>query len=361
MMGRALKLTIFGESHGESVGMVLEGLPPGLALDMEDISQEMERRAPGRSWTSTARREPDRVVIQSGLYQGKTTGTPLCGLIKNTDVRSADYEALRGVARPGHADWTGHVKYGGYQDPRGGGHFSGRLTAPLVFAGAVARQFLRRKGVAAGGHVLRLGGVADRAFDPVLVNRTLLDNLREMEVPLLDLTAEAAMRQAIRDAVAAKDSVGGIVECAVTGLPAGLGAPFFDSMESVLSHLLFSVPAVKAVEFGDGFGMADQRGSRVNDELYYDRDGSVRTRTNHNGGINGGLTNGMPLLFKAAVKPTPSIGAPQKTVNFLEEKEIDLEVGGRHDPCVVLRALPAVEAAAVLAAADFLIEAGGEL
>jgi chorismate synthase len=300
-------------------------------------------------------------VIQSGLYQGKTTGTPLCGLIKNTDLRSADYEALRGVARPGHADWTGHVKYGGYQDPRGGGHFSGRLTAPLVFAGAVARQLLRRKGIAAGGHVLRLGGVTDQAFDPVLVNRTILDNLRGMEVPLLDLSAETAMRQVIRDAIAEKDSVGGVVECAVTDLPAGLGAPFFDSMESVLSHLLFSIPAVKAVEFGDGFGMADQRGSRVNDAFYYDRDGKTRTRTNHNGGINGGLTNGMPLVFRVAVKPTPSIGALQRTVDFLEEKEIDLEIKGRHDPCVVLRALPVVEAAALLAAADFLIEAGGAL
>jgi chorismate synthase len=358
--GRCLRLTIFGESHGESVGIVLDGLPPGLALDMDLISQEMDRRAPGRSWTSTARREPDQVLIQSGLYRGRTTGTPLCGQIKNTDIRSSDYEALRGVARPGHADWTGHVKYGGYQDPRGGGHFSGRLTAPLVFAGAVARQFLRQRDIAAGGHVLRLGTVADKAFDPVLIERTILDNLHEMEVPLLDLTVEAAMRQTIQEAVAAKDSVGGIIECAVTGLPAGLGAPFFDSVESVLSHLLFSIPAVKGVEFGGGFDMADKWGSQVNDRFYFDRGGRVRTRTNYNGGINGGLTNGMPVVFRAAVKPTPSVGAPQKTVNFLEGKEINLEIKGRHDPCVVLRALPAAEAAAVLAVTDFLLEARPE-
>jgi chorismate synthase len=346
---------IFGESHGESIGVVLEGLPPGLSVDMDVISQEMERRAPGRSWTSTARREPDQVMIQSGLYQGKTTGTPLCGLIKNTNVRSSDYEALRGVARPGHADWTGYAKYGGYEDPRGGGHFSGRLTAPLVFAGAVARQYLLREGIALGGHVLRLGGVADQAFDPILVNSTALDNLHDMEVPLLDLTAEAAMRQAIRDAVAEKDSVGGVIECAVTDLPVGLGEPFFDSVEGMLAHLLFAIPAVKAVEFGDGFGMADLKGSRANDAFYYDRHGNVRTRTNHNGGVNGGITNGMPLIFRIAVKPTPSIGIPQKTVNFLEETEVNLEIKGRHDPCIVLRALPVAEAAAALVMADLLI------
>jgi chorismate synthase len=353
--GKALKLTIFGESHGSGVGIVMDGLPPGCALDMDGISREMARRAPGNAWTSTPRKESDQVVIQSGVYQGKTTGTPLCGWIQNGDTRSGDYEKIRGVARPGHADWTGFVKYGGHGDPRGGGHFSGRLTAPLVFAGAVARQILKEKGIDIGSHVLRIASVKDSGFDLAEINGETLERLRAMDTPVLNPETAGALLDAIQNAISRKDSVGGVIECAVIGLPAGLGEPFFDSMESSLAHLLFSIPAVKGVEFGAGFDIAGMTGSQANDEFYIDPAGRVSARTNYNGGVNGGISNGMPVVFRVAVKPTPSIGQAQKTVNFLAMEDTWVEIQGRHDPCIVLRALPVAESAAALAALDFLL------
>jgi len=327
--GHSLRLSIFGESHGPGVGIVIDGLPPGEPVDFEAVAAEMRRRAPGRDETSTARREDDTPEILSGLLEGHATGAPLCAVIRNHDARSRDYDAK---LRPGHADWTALLKYKGQADMRGGGHFSGRLTAPLVFAGAVAKQMLARRGVEITGRVVQIGAVTD----------------------------PDAMRAEILAAKAGGDSVGGVVEAVATGVPGGLGEPFFASLESVTASLLFSVPAVKGVEFGDGFGLAAVRGSQANDELYLE-DGHIRARTNHNGGVLGGITNGEPVVVRAAFKPTPSIAKPQRTVDAETMRETEIIVRGRHDPCIVPRALPVVEAALALSVLDCMLMAGGNL
>ena len=343
--GDIVRLTIFGESHGPSIGAVLDGLPPGTAIDWAQVRTEMARRAPGRNPLSTARSESDDVEIQSGFFNGRTTGTPLCAIIRNTDARSGDYDLLRHVMRPGHADYTGHERYGGCNDYRGGGHFSGRLTAPLVFAGAIALQLLEQRGVTIGSHILQIESVMDRPFNPQGEAPERLRELRRRTLPLIEPQQEEIMEQTIGRARADQDSVGGTVECMAVGLPAGLGNPFFDSVESRLSHMLFSIPAVKGVEFGDGFSLAYMRGSTANDELHY-HEGQIETRTNHNGGINGGITNGMPLLFRLVVKPTPSIARRQRTVDLDTKQDCLIEIKGRHDPCIVQRAIPVIEAAA---------------
>lgn len=353
--GTHIALTIYGESHGTSIGAVLDGLPAGIAIDWEEVAREMERRAPGRNVMSTARKEGDAFQIESGYFEGHTTGTPLMARIVNGDHHSKDYDLLRRVMRPGHADYAGRVRYGGYNDYRGGGHFSGRLTAPLVFAGAVARQVLSAEGITISAHVLRIGEAADRPFDPLGEDPALLARLRERELPLLDESREEAMRAIIEAARRDKDSVGGIIEVMAAGLPAGLGDPFFDSAESQLAHMLFSIPAVKGVEFGSGFAMAGMRGSEANDSLHYE-DGAVRAGTNHNGGITGGITNGMPLLFRAAVKPTPSIGKMQHTVDVESGEDCSLAIRGRHDPCIVPRAVPVMESAAAWVLLDLLLQ-----
>lgn len=352
--GKLFRVTLFGESHSAAIGVVLDGVPAGLELDLEEIGREMRRRAPGQNPLSTPRKEADLPLIQSGFFEGKTTGTPLCALIQNTNTRSGDYEP--DLLRPAHADFTGKIRYNGWNDYRGGGHFSGRLTAPLVFAGAVAKQFLKREGVTIAAHLASVGNVKDQSFDPCLVPCELAEQIAGRELPVLDESVIAAMKEEILAAKSAGDSVGGTVECAVLGAAAGLGSPFFESAESRLSAMLFSVPAVKGVEFGAGFAISEMRGTQANDSFYLDG-ARIRTRTNHNGGINGGITNGMPILFRVAIKPTPSIAALQDTVNIRTQAECQIRVRGRHDPCIAHRAVCVIEAAAAVVMADLVLEA----
>ena len=323
-----MRYMIFGESHGPAIGVVLEGVPAGLALDLDFIRAELARRAPGQSAMTTARKEKDEPEILSGVFEGKTTGTPLCAVIFNTDTRSKDYAKLKDLPRPGHADYAGFVRYHGCNDYRGGGHFSGRLTAPLVFAGAVAKLALRQRGVEVAARISNVAGIADPTPE-------------EMEKAILAAKAD-------------RDSVGGRIRCAVTGLPAGLGAPDFGcNVEGIFSQYLFAVPAVKAVGFGLGTGFADLRGSQANDAFYMDGD-TVRTRTNHTGGVNGGITNGMPVEFEVTIRPTPSIARSQDTVDLSAGTDAKLEITGRHDPCIVPRAVPVIESAAALATCELL-------
>lgn len=357
--GNALKISIFGESHGAGIGVVLDGFPAGVPYDEAFVLREMERRAPGRNRQSTARREADTPQILSGVYGGKTTGTPICAVIGNTNTRSQDYAALADQPRPGHADYTGAVRYHGFNDPRGGGHFSGRLTAPLVFAGALCKLYLKKKGVTVGAHIQSIAQIQDTAFDDVAVSANELDALRMQEYPILNPRAQAAMLAAIEDTRMDCDSVGGVIECAAVGLPAGLGSPMMDTVESRLSSILFAVPAVKGVEFGVGFGFAEYRGSHANDPMYLDADGRVRTETNNNGGVLGGITSGMPVVFRAVIKPTASIAKRQNTLNLATGKVEPLEIHGRHDPCIVTRAAPVIEAAAAVALTDLYLEGYG--
>lgn len=346
-----MKYTIFGESHGPAIGVVLEGVPPGLALNLDAVRFDLSRRAPGKNALSTARREADEPHILSGLFQGHTTGAPLCAVIENTDTRSGDYERTKNLARPGHADYPAHVRYGGFQDYRGGGHFSGRLTAPLVFAGGVAKQLLAQRGIFVGAHISTIYGVND---DP-LEDWDSLRACAAKDFPVLSDEKGAEMREAILEAKNEQDSVGGAIECGVFGLPAGAGSPDFGrNAEGIFSQYLFAVPAVKAVAFGAGTAFALMRGSEANDPLFVDDDGSIRAEQNCAGGINGGITNGMPLVFEATLRPTPSIGRRQFTVNLAARENAELELSGRHDPCVVHRAVPVLEAAAALAACELL-------
>ena len=350
--GNKVRYTIFGESHGKGIGITIDGLPPGIAFDMDEIKGEMARRAPGRSPLSTPRLEKDAFTIWSGFVNNKTTGTPLCAIIENHDQKSSDYDAMEQKFRPGHADYSGYMKYGGYNDIRGGGHFSGRLTAPLVFAGAIAKQLLRQNNILIGAHIQRIADINDSKFDVITTEEALLTKLTQQEFPVISPLIGEQMQQCILSAKSSGDSVGGIIEVAAINLPAGHGDPFFDSLESTLSHLLFSIPAIKGVEFGDGFDLAKMRGSASNDSMYW-KNGNVKTTTNHNGGLLGGLTNGMPLIFRVAVKATPSIHLEQHTVNPKGEN-VTLVIGGRHDPCIVPRAVPVVEAVTAMAIWDIL-------
>lgn len=345
-----MKHTIFGESHGPAIGVVLEDVPAGLELDLGEVQRQLDRRAPGKNDLSTPRREGDEVRVISGLFEGHTTGAPLCMVIQNSDQHSGDYEAIRYTPRPGHADYAGFVKSGGHLDYRGGGHFSGRLTAPLVAAGAVARQLLAQRGVWVGTHISGIYGVTDAPFEDVEELKALSDK----DFPVLSEEKGKEMREAILEAKGEGDSVGGSIECAVVGLPAGLGSPDFDgNVEGIFSQYLFAIPAVKAVAFGAGVAFSYMRGSEANDPLAM-RDGQVVTRTNHAGGINGGITNGMPVVFEVTFRPTPSIALPQESVDLRTGEEVEMEIGGRHDPCVVSRAAAVVEAAAALAACRVL-------
>lgn len=353
-LGKKIKLTIFGESHGLGIGCVIDGLPPGFAIDLDAVKKEMQRRAPGKSPLATARNEKDAFIIESGFFEGRTTGTPLCVLIPNSDQHSGDYSKLKNVMRPGHADYSGKVKYNGFNDYRGGGHFSGRLTAPLVFMGAVAKQILAKRGIYVGAHIVAVAGVKDTPFNPLGESAGTFSELAQKSFPVIDDAAGEAMQEKILVAKQNCDSVGGVIECMVINLPAGIGSPFFDSLESRLAHALFSVPAVKGIEFGKGFAMAQMPGSEANDQMYYDN-GVVKTYTNNNGGITGGITNGMPVLFKAAVKPTPSIAKAQKTVDLSTESNTELVITGRHDPCIVQRAVPVIEGVAAWVILDMLL------
>ncbi|MDR1003296.1 MAG: chorismate synthase [Oscillospiraceae bacterium] len=355
--GKNIKISIFGESHGVAIGVVIDGLPAGEKLDLEELQFQMSRRAPGNDATATPRKEQDLPEICAGILSGTTTGAPLCAVIENTNTRPVDYDKLSRLPRPGHADYTGAVRYNGYNDVRGGGHFSGRLTAPLTFAGAVCKQILARRGVTVGGHILSIGNVFDHPFDPMKITAQKLGQLSRQYFSLQNDLCEEAMRKAVRDAEEAQDSVGGMVEIAVVGVPAGIGTPMFYGVENVLSSIVYGVPAVKGVEFGAGFNVARMRGSECNDPFTV-RDDKVVTTKNTSGGILGGITTGMPIIMRAAIKPTPSISQKQQTVDLREHRDAMLTVGGRHDPCIVPRALPAIEAATAVGIADLMADAG---
>lgn len=353
--GKHIHISIFGESHGAAIGVVIDGLPAGETIDLDALLLQMARRAPGRDKAATPRSEADTPEFLSGLLNGTTTGAPLCAVIRNTNTRSQDYGNVLTCPRPSHADYTGYVRYGGFNDLRGGGHFSGRLTAPMVLAGAIARQLLARKGVRIAAHIASVGTICDQRFDPINLPDTLMEHLSGTTFGLIDPTKEAPMRDLIEDCRRNGDSIGGTIECAVTGMPAGVGSPMFEGVENILSSLLFGIPAVKGVEFGAGFDGTQLRGSQHNDAFCYEN-GTIRTKTNHNGGILGGITSGMPILFRVAIKPTPSIAQEQSTVDLQNHCDTTLTIKGRHDPCIVVRAVPVVEAAAALAMLDLLME-----
>ncbi|MGN0628575.1 MAG: chorismate synthase [Oscillospiraceae bacterium] len=353
--GHSVSVTVTGESHGPAIVAVLSGLAPGIPVDEDFIAVQLTKRRPAGA-ISTARREEDKFEILSGVFGGFTTGTPITILIPNENTVSRDYSEIAVTARPGHADYSAQCKYHGFQDYRGGGHFSGRVTAALVAAGAIAISALGRKGIKIATHVAACGGVRDRGFENLDED---MDKLNGENFAVLDGEAGKKMEEAILAARESLDSVGGILETAVTGVPAGVGEPYFDSVESRLSHVLFSIPAVKGVEFGSGFAMADMRGSEANDPFRIDENGKIYTKTNHNGGVNGGITNGCPIVFRCAIKPTPSIARPQETVDFIKGEEKIFEIRGRHDPAIVHRARVVVDSAAALALCDLLAERYG--
>ena len=348
--GTSITLTLFGESHGEYIGAVLDGLTPGIKIDHSAIERALERRRP-RGAASTSRVEADKYKIISGEYNGYSTGTPLTIIIPNENKKSGDYSALENKPRPSHADFASEMKYHGYQDKRGGGHFSGRITAALVAAGGIIMPMLNSKGIYIGTHIARLGEECDREFDNFSRDINLLNSA---DFPILDGKAKDKMLAIANEARDNGDSIGGILETAIIGMPAGVGEPWFDTVEGVISHAVFSVPAVKGVEFGLGFGFGSAKGSEANDPLYIDG-GRVLTRTNNNGGVNGGITNGMPIIFRSAVKPTPSIFKEQDTVDLSAMENCKINIAGRHDATIVPRVAPVIDAVSALAIADMLM------
>lgn len=350
-----LRISIFGQSHSGGIGCVIDGLPAGKEIDLDALQAFLSRRAPGGNAFSTPRKEADRLEILSGLVDGHTCGAPLSALIRNTNTRSQDYAELRDIPRPGHADYTAGIRYGGFQDVAGGGHFSGRLTAPLCIAGGICKQILERQGIYIGAHLASIGSAQDIAYDPVKLSKADLLCTAEKAFPVLDDAAGESMQAEILAAKQEGDSIGGMIECAAIGLPAGLGDPMFDGMENRIARIVFAIPAVKGIEFGAGFEVARMRGSENNDLYYMDGD-AVHTRSNNAGGILGGITSGMPLLFRAAVKPTPSIACPQESVSLSRREGAMLSVHGRHDPCIAPRAVPVMEAALAIAIMDALMQ-----
>ena len=348
--GDNLKLSIFGQSHGAAIGMVLDGIPAGLKVDMPALQEFLNRRAPGQNNWSTSRKEADAPEFLGGIFDGYTCGAPIAAMITNTNTRSSDYSSLKDAPRPGHADYTAQVKYGGFQDYRGGGHFSGRLTAPLCIAGGLCKQWLEEMGIRIGAHILAVGETGDQYFDPMDPELEAVSS----DFPVLDPEAGQAMQELIAQAKSAGDSVGGIVECAITGLPAGIGEPMFGGVESKIAQIVYGIPAVKGVEFGIGFDCACVPGSQSNDDFDV-IDGAVVTASNNCGGVLGGISNGMPVIFTTAFKATPSIGIRQQTVNLKSGETEPLEIKGRHDPCIVPRAVPVVEAAAAIAIYDLIL------
>ncbi|MBR5239129.1 MAG: chorismate synthase [Clostridia bacterium] len=347
--GTSVAVTLFGESHGEYIGAVIDGLAPGITVDEEYISRMLTLRRPDGK-ISTPRKETDEFKIVSGVLCGKTTGTPLTILIPNENVKSGDYAAIQMIARPSHADYAAQCKYHGFQDARGGGHFSGRITAALVAAGAICKSALEKKGIFIGTHVKKCAGILDREFGDLLTDIKMLN---QKTFAVLDDVCIEKMTNAILEAAKDGDSVGGVLETAVVGMPAGVGEPWFDSLESQISHMMFSIPAVKGIEFGKGFAISDMKGSEANDAFAI-KNGEIVTQTNNNGGLNGGITNGMPILFRTAIKPTPTIFKPQNTVDFKEMSETVLEPKGRHDPAIVHRARIVQDAAAAIVLCDAL-------
>lgn len=350
--GTNIELSIFGESHGQAIGIVMGNLPAGIPLDMADIKHQMKRRAPGQNIMSTPRKEKDEVHIMSGLMNNVTTGAPLCAMIYNSDQHSKDYSLLQECMRPGHSDYPAYIKYKGFNDVRGGGHFSGRITAPIVFAGSVAKQILKQKGIVIGAHIQSIKDVYDDSFG-VDISSQDIEKMLQQQYPTLNPNVFEKMQATIEEARMHQDSVGGMIECAILNVPAGLGNPFFDSIESHLSPLLFSIPAVKSVSFGLGEKITELYGHEANDCYYY-ADEKVKTKTNHNGGITGGISNGMLIIFKVGIKPTPSISQVQQTINVKTKENTELEITGRHDPCIVPRAVVVVESMAALGILDMI-------
>lgn len=348
--GETLKLSIFGQSHGPAIGMTLDGIPAGLPVNMEQLQAFMSRRAPGQGAHTTARKEADSPEFLSGLVGNYTCGAPISAIIRNTNTRSGDYSNLKDCPRPGHADYPAQIKYKGYQDVAGGGHFSGRLTAPLCIAGGLCIQWLALKGVQIGAHISSIGEITDNSFNPVAPQLSAVSE----DFPVLDSVSGENMLELVAAAKANGDSIGGTIECAVTGLPAGLGEPMFSGIESKIAQIIYGVPAVKGLEFGSGFAGSAKRGSQNNDP-YTILDGTVQTLSNHAGGILGGITNGMPIIFKVAIKPTPSIAQPQQSVSLGHMENRELTVQGRHDPCIVPRAVPVIEAATAIALFDIFL------
>ncbi len=352
--GNKVRISIFGESHGEGIGVVIDGLPAGEKIDFDELYAQMQRRSPGRDKTATPRKEADMPEILSGMVGDTLTGSPLCAVIRNTNTRSGDYGNILNSPRPAHSDYAAFVKYGGHNDIRGGGHFSGRLTANIVFAGAVARQILKRKGIDIAAHIYSIGNVSDTPFAPVGIPTDLVEKLNKSSFALVDESVESKMREAVETVRKNGDSIGGVVECIVQGVPAGFGDPMFGGVENIISSAVFGVPAVKGIEFGSGFSGSAMTGSQNNDEFYYDENGIVRTRTNNHGGALGGITSGMPIIFRAAMKPTPSISMEQKTVDLQTKENTVLSIKGRHDPCIVPRAVPVIESAAAIAVINLM-------
>ena len=348
--GTSLKIQIFGQSHAPAIGVSIDGFPVGFTPDMAALDAFLARRAPGQGAYATARKEADKPEFLSGLVEGHTCGAPITAIIRNTDTRSKDYGNIAEMPRPSHADYPAWVKYGDQADYRGGGHFSGRLTAPLCIAGGLCKQWLEELDIHVGAHIYAIGGIPDTPFDPLMPQLGKIGTV----FPVLSEAAGAAMRQRISATRAEGDSVGGVIECAVTGLPAGIGEPMFGGVESRISAIVYGIPAVKGVEFGSGFQAAALRGS-VNNDAYLVENGRIRTQTNNCGGILGGITNGMPLIFRAAFKPTPSISRPQQSVSISRMEQTELIVRGRHDPCIVPRAVPVVESAAAIAIFDLIL------
>ncbi len=346
--GEKFRITVFGQSHSEAIGVVIDGIPAGIKLDMEKIGRFMSRRAPGNNAYSTKRKEDDIPSIISGVVDGITCGAPLCAVIKNNDQHSKDYSKLKNLPRPSHSDFAAYVKHSGFNDIRGGGNFSGRMTAPICFAGAVAMQILEEKGICIGAHIEKIAGVSDSRFDPVNINEDILTAVAEKDFPLIDDGVKEKILAKIEEARLDGDSVGGVIECAVTGMPAGVGEPMFEGVENAISQAVFAIPAIKGIEFGNGFACADLKGSENND-CFIVNDGKITTKTNNHGGILGGITSSMPIIFRVAVKPTPSIAKPQMTVNLETMTAEELVIEGRHDPCIVPRAVPCVEAVTALA------------
>ena len=353
VFGKNIKISLFGESHGENVGVVIDNFPTGFKVDFENIRKELLRRAGGHDKLSTARREKDEFRFVSGIFNGYTTGAPLCALIPNLDVHSSDYSDLKNKMRPSHADFTSFIKYSGFNDYRGGGHFSARVTVALVVAGALAKQVLSTQDVAICSHIYSIGSVLDDSLDYVNISTEIAQKLLGSKFPTVSDDAASRMKDEILSAKSDNDSVGGCVETAISGLPAGIGSPFFDTVEGVLAKLIFAIPAVKAVEFGKGTSISAMRGSEANDSLQIDQK-IVATRTNNCGGVCGGITNGMPLIVRASFKPTPSIGKTQDSIDIKTRQNCTLQITGRHDPCIVPRAVPIVESVVALGILDML-------
>ncbi len=351
-----VSISIFGESHGPAIGVVIDNLPAGEYINVEELGRFMARRAPKKDGTTTSRSEKDMPQILSGVHNERTTGTPLCAFIQNTDTHSGDYSNISRLARPGHADYTGALRYKGFNDVRGGGHFSGRLTAPLCFAGAVCSQILERRGIYVGAHILSIHDTRDSEFDHVKVSREDILDVRYKEFPVINDRKGKIMFEDIQKARLGCESLGGIIECAAINVPAGIGSPIFDGLENSIAQLIFGIPAVKGLEFGAGFMTAKMVGSQNNDEFYVDDFGHVKTKTNNHGGILGGISSGMPITLNVAIKPTPSIAKPQATVDYSNMSNEVLEIKGRHDPCIVPRAVPCVEAAVSLAILSHMLD-----